>query len=305
MSINLSSIVLFGPSTPTGHSLLCLLAKLYPDTFIHTFSRHPDSITFSSSNICHQYGDLKNPPTINLALVKPPFLIFCIGPIWDFSPFFDTLVRASGSTLQGLLGIIATSSTSAVTKRFSFCSSDQDLVANLLSSESCLDLSCSKLDLPLRIIRPSLIYGSSGGYADKNISVLVRLMRFSPFIILPKSTGMRQPIHCSQLALSLIHFVSNLSCHPRTVTIDVGGDTELTYSDMLRASFAAFIDRNKQSRILYVPNRLFYVCALLVAPFSPKFSAALLRLVCNLSGFKRVSDLLGQPPRDFPLIGLN
>ena len=61
-----------------------------------------------------------------------------------------------------------------------------------------------KFDLQLTIIRPSIIYGDIGYQEDKNLTIIIKLMRKFIFLPIPKETGIRQPIHYSQLTKCIL-----------------------------------------------------------------------------------------------------
>ncbi len=169
---------------------------------------------------------------------------------------------------------------------------------------------CSKHNIKHAIVRPSMIYGLVGPYSDANISQLTKIMSFSPFLFLPSQTGLRQPIHATQLAsvfLSLSdnltssdHFFNNSSCH----IYNVGGDSELTYHEMLKAIQQALPINHSARNCLFIriPNRLFYFFASPLLFASSKLFESFLRISSNLSGFTPAHKFLGVSPRPFPII---
>ena len=116
-------------------------------------------------------------------------------------------------------------------------------------------------------------------------------MRKFPLIPFPSDSGLRQPVHVSQLAAVTKHYAEQLSCpsidssHSQIVLF--GGDTTLSYADMiasLQSSYSS-VDSVRRCRLFFIPNRIFF---LLVAPLlivSPKAFEAVLRISANLSGF--------------------
>ena len=96
--------------------------------------------------------------------------------------------------------MIACSSSSSITKRFASNSFDRQLADKLIKAEDQIISACSTLSIKATILRPTLIYGRVGEYTDQNLSRLLCQMRRFPILPLPAQSGLRQPIHASQLA---------------------------------------------------------------------------------------------------------
>ena len=77
---------------------------------------------------------------------------------------------------------------------------DQNLSKTLEESEDSLIKLSEHFNIEIRIVRPTLIYGSCGGFKDKNFSRITEFMRISPLLVLPRNSGYRQPISCYELA---------------------------------------------------------------------------------------------------------
>jgi nucleoside-diphosphate-sugar epimerase len=212
--------------------------------------------------------------------------------------------------LQGLRGIIACSSSSAITKRFAFNRFDRDLVDKLISSEDQLISSCRRLSIPCCVLRPSMIYGQVGIYRDRNLSRLLQFLRCLPVLPLPAESGLRQPIHASQLAAVTLHLAEEFAgaCWDPSLPdrIAVGGDTTLTYAEMISALQQAqpLGDSASRCRLLSIPNRLFFFLSVPLLLRSPKAFEAVLRMGANLSGFTPAHQLLGSEPQSFPVLPL-
>lgn len=240
-----------------------------------------------------------------------PGLWISFGPIWLLASFLDQLAKAHPERLQGLKGIIACSSSSALTKRFASNRFDRDLVSKLTCAEDLLLANCRRMSVPCCILQPTLIYGQAGPYGDRNISRLIhQLMRRFPLLPLPAETGLRQPIHASQLAAVAVQIadqitkaVSDLSTQQR---IALGGDTTLTYTEMIIALQKVLLaaDPARRCRLLPIPNRLFFLMASPIGLHSPKAFEAVLRMGANLSGFTPAHELLGCDPQPFPVLPL-
>ena len=121
-------------------------------------------------------------------------------PIWKFSELLNRKYKNDQDELKNIELLIVCSSSSAETKKYTSNKFDRNLYQLLTQSENLIRKICSNLNIKLLIIRPSLIYGNLDLYRDKNINVIINILKFSPFIFLPTNTGLRQPIHFSQLS---------------------------------------------------------------------------------------------------------
>jgi len=290
---------LFGAQTPTGEALKRQVSSIHSAFPLLAYSRSDPALhlaDFSDPGAFHPGGD----PGANGLWIS-------FGPLWLLAPFLDRLAREYPERLKGLRGVIACSSSSVVTKRFSANLFDRELVSRLTTAEDQLIATCRYLKLPCRILRPTLIYGQVGPYVDRNLSRLIALMRRLPLLPLPTHTGLRQPIHASQLAgvaLSLVRQFTSTGWDPQLPNrITLGGDTELSYAAMLRAMQQSLpnTDSAKHCRLLSVPNRLFYAAAAPLLLHSPKSFEAVLRMGSDLSGFTPAHQLLKSNPQPFPL----
>jgi len=161
-----------------------------------------------------------------------------------------------------------------------------------------------------RILQPTFIYGQVGPYGDRNLSRLLQLVRRIPCFPLPSETGLRQPIHASQLAAVALHSAEQLrrsgcgSSLPQRITL--GGDTTLSYASMISALQHAqpVGDPARRCSLLPIPNRLFFSLSAPLLLRSPKAFEALLRMGANLSGFTPAHQLLGREPQLFPVLPL-
>ena len=182
---------LFGAATPTGEAFRQLAANAEFPWCLYPYSRRSNTTPADFSN-----------PSVFYPAGEPgePALWVSFGPIWLLAPFIDHLSVACPERLAGMRGLIACSSSSAITKRFASNRFDRELVAHLNASEELLFSVCRRLHVPCYVLQPSLIYGQVGPYGDRNLSRLLQLLRCLPLLPLPAETGLRQPIHASQLA---------------------------------------------------------------------------------------------------------
>lgn len=295
------TIHLFGAATPSGEAL----RQLAPMELV-CYSRKP-----SAGAEWMQPADLSDPDAFQPAgRPEGPAFWISFAPIWLLAPFLEHLANRHPARLQGLRGVIACSSSSAITKRFAANRFDRQLVARLTAAEDQLLAACRRLTVPCRILRPTLIYGQVGVYGDRNLSRLLQLMRRLPVLPLPAQTGLRQPIHARQLASVALEMTQQLSgpgwSPDLPERIALGGDRELSYAAMLQALQQALppLDPARRCRLLPVPNRLFFALAAPLLLRSPKAFEAVLRIGADLAGFTPSHALLGVPRQSFPVLPL-
>ena len=295
-------IHLFGSQTPTGEALNHQLQSTHATHQLFAYSR---------SNPLLLSADFCDPGAFRPGgEPSAPGLWISFAPIWLLAPFLEQLAREHPERLQSLRGVVACSSSSAITKRFAANRFDRELVARLTTAEDQLIATCQRLELPCRILRPTLIYGRVGPYVDRNLSRMIALMRRLPLLPLPAHTGLRQPIHASQLAavaLELVRQFTTTGWDPQLPQrIALGGDSELSCAAMLRAlqQLLPQTDPAQRCRVLPVPSRLFYAAASPLLLQSPKAFEAVLRMGSDLTGFTPAHQLLNAKPQPFPVLPL-
>lgn len=295
------NIHLFGASTPSG-AALCQLSQF--DLFC--YSRHSLDLNRLTLPV-----DLTNPDSFHpFGDYRDSGVWISFAPIWLFAPFLNYLSIHYPRRLEGLRGVIACSSSSIITKCFAFNAFDRHLIHKLKSAEDQLLDTCRNLSIPCRILRPTLIYGHIGPYADRNLSRVINQLRRFPVIPLPLDTGLRQPIHAIQLAAVVLHFVEQLAYSrwdsqlPECIAL--GGDTILTYRQMIISlqNVCPPDDPASRCKFVTIPNRLFFFAASILLLISPKRFEAILRTGSNLSGFTPSFQILGSEPKPFPVLPL-
>lgn len=295
---------LFGAATGTGESFRRQCISALPDCSLYTYSRR--------ISIDSHFADFRKPEEFCPAGdLKTASIWICFGPIWLFAPFFEQLAIRYPDRLAHLSGLIISSSSSAITKRFASNFFDRELSARLTRGEDRLLTICRSLGVECRVLRPTIIYGQIGPYDDRNFSRLLQTLRRVPLLPVPSDSGLRQPIHASQLAAVALHLARQLAGSgldpdlPECIAL--GGDTSLSYESMIRAlqNAQAASDPAHRCRLLPVPNRLFFSLAAPMLLRSPKAFEAVLRMGANLAGFTPAHQILGTDPQPFPVLPLS
>jgi hypothetical protein len=300
----LVEIHLFGASTPVGEALSLMLDN--PPWICYCYTRGV-SVRSGAFHVV----DLSNPASFSPAGESGRDKIYIsFAPIWKFAAFLHRISCVHPRRTSGLRGVIACSSSSIITKSFAVNHYDKDLVALLSSAEQQLLATCRSLDVSCCILQPTLIYGQVGNFGDRNLSRLLQQMRHLPLLPLPADSGLRQPIHASQLAAVALHlaqqFVVSEWDPSLPERIALGGDTTLTYTEMIQAlqNAQSLGDPVRRCRLLSIPNRLYFLLAAPLLLRSPKAFEAVLRMGANLSGFTPAHQLLGSEAQPFPVLPL-
>jgi hypothetical protein len=237
----------------------------------------------------------------------PSGLLVSFAPIWSFAPWLARCASSDPTGVAGLQGVIACSSSSVITKRFAANGFDRELVQRLRRAEDQLTRTCSDKRIPLRILAPTLIYGQAGPLGDRNLSKLRGLLRRLPLLPLPAEGGLRQPIHCRQLAAVALHLADALTAREhdasQPVHLPLGGDDTISYATMLRRLQQATPpdDPARRCRLVALPPRLFHTLAAPLLLLSPKGFEAVLRISADLAGFTPAHRILGRSPEPFPV----
>lgn len=294
-------ISLFGANNPSGAYFL----EQCKDAQCITWGRKLHNRRTSDNHI---FCDLSNSSYDNTA--KLYGVIVSFAPIWLLSKFLRDMYNKHPNVFLGLEGIVACSSSSYLTKRFAFSKEDQDLATILDKSHQEVFSIAERLQVPCRIIAPTLIYGKKNDYYDRNVSVLIRTFRLIPIVFIPKVCGMRQPIHASQLAECVLHearMITQDQCVNRDESIYcIGGDETIEYGVMLTRikESLPIDDAGKRCKIVRVPDWLFFFFVSVIILSKPKLAESLYRIKSNLSGFKQVHTVTMKKARKFPLLPL-
>ncbi len=289
------NIYLFGKTSLSGEAFYKYFNFKNPKYKIYPFSRDQTK----GFKI-----DLKKPDSFSL-INNDKFILISFAPIWDLADFLNYLFYKENPKLVNLRGIIACSSSSAITKRFESNPFDKNLAKKLLRSENELISIAEKLNINCQIIRPTMIYGSFKEIKDNNISKILFIMRNLKIVFIPSNSGLRQPIHANQLAEVVYFLMIELLKTKNKVSnnlINLGGDIILNYQEIIESlkNSVSKNDAAKKCLILKIPNRFFLVSILPVMIFSPKSFAALSRMCSDLSGFEKACKITKSEPRIFP-----
>lgn len=314
-----TALHLFGATTPTGEAFSKLAQRALTDwpllPYSHRRTPEPNGSPSTAQASAAFRADFTNPSGFRPAGNPGSSAIWIsFGPIWLLAPFLDQLRRNHPERLQNLRGLIACSSSSALTKRFAANRFDSKLASRLRQAEDEVLASSSRLEIACLILRPTLIYGQVGPYSDRNLSTLLALMQRLPLLPLPAHTGLRQPIHANQLAAVALQLARQMAGSEIDPTLPkrlaIGGDSTLSYRAMLVALKRAQPHGSLARRclLLPVPDRLFLSFASPLLLLSPKTFEAVQRMRADLAGFTSAHQLLGEPPQPFPvqpLVGEN
>ena len=288
-------IHLFGITTPTGK---------YLESIFKNKSEQYNLIGYSRSNKIYNSINFEEE---NLLIYSNKNILISCAPIWDFANFINILHKKNTNLLNKINSMIVCSSSSVITKKYAFNEFDKALVKKFEVSENKLLDICKNLDIKCFIVRPTMIYGSIEGYHDKNIRLIVKIMRLMPVIFIPKTSGLRQPIHANQLA-KVIYFITSFYAFNKENIIaskvfNIGGDEELTYKKLILRLKDAFPKKDPINNcyIAELPITIFILLLIPLSIFSPKLFELFLRMKSNLSGFLKSSIFIKENPKKFPV----
>lgn len=280
-------IRIFGIANPTGHYLYNKILK----------EKYKNIFCYSRSN-CEYLN-------IDLAKKKPDKLIkkgnqdetwISLCPIWIFSEYLRILINCNEFEEYKIKKIIACSSSSEITKKYSWHKYDKSLTNKINLAEQTLKKISKKNYIFVSIIRPTMIYGNSGNFKDNNINKISTICKKLPIIFFPKDSGERQPIHISQLANIINQEISISNNKKKFSILNIGGDEILTYENMIRNIIKK---KNINVFLFVIKTELFFF---LMSPFlfiNPRQYSEILRIGSNLSGFTKSKNFLKNASKKF------
>ena len=287
-------IHLFGSTTPSAKAFKNILnSKGYEN--INEYTRK----NLGSS---YKQCDMNRPDKFKFGSSEPCFIV-SFAPIWKTSEFLNSLSKINPNFFHFAKKILVCSSSSVITKRYSFNNFDQNLSKTLKESEDSLIQLSEHFNIEIRIVRPTLIYGSCGGFKDKNFSKIIQFMRISPLLILPRNSGYRQPISCYELANVFFTLLDDKSNKNKTNSkILIGGDKIITFNEMLITlkNSTNKRDRARNCFFIFVPDKLFIFLASPILLISRKNYEAIFRIFANLSNFTQHHHLTKIKSNVFP-----
>lgn len=292
------NIHIFGITTPPGKAFALKLKEDFDDLNIYGYSRNSSKYT---------KFDLKSPELYRLNNPYDTSIILSFGPIWHLSKFLKYNLQNNPNEFGNILGVIATSSTSVLTKRFAFNEFDKDLTFKLHEAEKTLVEIFKDKETNLKIIRPTMIYDDLKNKSDQNIYKIIKIISFLPFILFPNSSGKRQPIHATQLADIMSIFTKDIISRKKSnqsdIFLNVGGDEEISYLEIIKRvqSNLPINHRGKKCKIILIPNRFFNFLMSPLILINQKSFEAFLRISANLSGFIPSYKIINSKPKSFPL----
>ena len=214
--------------------MLCLLASEGCD--VQAVSRKQqignERLTWHQSDLQQFHGDGMDVDAV-----------FSCGPLDHFARWFDNSRIVTKR-------VIAFGSTSVLVKQTSEDSQERELAGRLSTAEQLLFAAGSKRQIPVTILRPTLVWGAG---MDKSLSRIASLVSRTGFFVLPSSaTGQRQPVHVDDLAHAAMAVVACTSSHARSYNL--GGGEVLTYRQMVHRVVTAL---PHPARLWIVPSALF------------------------------------------------
>ena len=293
----MTNILLFGSTTKTGQYIKSYYKEFIENSKIYCFTSKKNS-TF--------YLDLKSkifPDAINF---NEKTIIISLAPIWLFVPYLESILERKKINKNKILAIIVISSSSVITKKYSWNKFDNNLYKTLSLYEEKLFKLNKKYNIQISLLRPTLIYDDIGNNSDKNISFLLKIMKKTLILPFPKDTGLRQPIHISQLGQSILKisksYYLNKNKKESIQVVNLGGDEELTYQEMLYRIKKSYTKPKSINCIfLEIPNRVFFLLCLPIIIFSPKLYEAIQRITINMHGFTKSYEISGKKKKNFPV----
>lgn len=296
-----TAIIVYGVSTCTGIALTEALTDCMDSTNIYCIASKVPYIYDQNITIAiRKRGDF-TPPLFKRIYTR--YLFVSLAPIWVTAQILESWSLEQPDLLRSISKIVVCSSSSAETKRYSFDLTSKQLSRRLLRSETLITTILEQFNIPLHIIRPTMIWGSTPNRPDGNISTITSAIQHLPVICLPNTTGLRQPIYYKDLANLILYRLLSKSRHfasaQKTSTETVGGDQLLTVYEILQAIKRKNSPKNRRLNLpifISIPSRLYYFLALPVLLVSLRTFAAILRISSDMAGFTRLNSILPDLP---------
>lgn len=237
------SVGIIGATNLVGQCLLPLLAA---DCRVIAFSDQPRNFQTEADNIVWRYLDKSSSCDLDDADSTREEILqwVSLGQIWVLPDYFPMLQR------YGIKRIVALSSTSRFVKILSCDPTERSIAEKLADGEDRLMVWAETNKIEWTILRPTLIYGLAG---DKNIVEIARFIRrFSFFPLFGHAGGLRQPVHCQDIAACCFSALNNRLAINKSY--NVSGGEVLTFREMVLRVFKAM---GKSPRFIKVPLWIF------------------------------------------------
>jgi nucleoside-diphosphate-sugar epimerase len=210
---------------------------------VTAFSR--DAVAHNEKNIDWQKLDRNILPVdTSVNRMERINLWICLAPIWVLPDYFNLLKKS------GAQRVVALSSTSRFTKTNSSNIGEQVTAQNLAEGELRLQTWASANGVEWVVLRSTMIYGRG---RDKNICEIARFIRrFGFFPLFGKANGLRQPVHCADIASAC--YAALDSTEAANKAYNLAGDETLSYRDMVCRIFTAL---GLRPRLLNFPLWIF------------------------------------------------
>jgi len=200
---------------------------------------------------------------------RRPFVLINLAPIWVLPELIEALAP------QGLRRIIAFGSTSRFSKSDSTDRKDQELVQTLVEAEQSSTSAATKVDIPVTLFRPTMIYNGGG---DANVSAIARFVyRYRVFPLLGNGRGMRQPVHAQDLARICVDAIERPGSEGKTYNL--GGGERLAYREMVCRIFEAV---GRRPLLVAVPRWLL-IAAVTVARLAPRYRSVSISMIDRMN----------------------
>ncbi len=162
-------------------------------------------------------------PGLALSMLSDTSVLISAGPL-------DCLADVCAAGLPpGLQRVVALSSLSIEWKRNSPNPAERALAARLLAAECTLTDVLGAAQVPLLLLRPSMIYGAG---IDLSLTPLLRYAQRWGLLPWPQhGRGLRCPVHADDVAAAL--YAGAFSGSPLSATIDLPGPRGLPFDQLL------------------------------------------------------------------------
>lgn len=238
---NSAKLGIIGATSHVGQALLLTLNS--GDYEIFAFSRKKSQsdiggVIWQSTTALMNGSDLEN---------NIPYWI-SLSPIAVLPDYFEALIT------HGVKRIVVLSSTSRFTKSQSSDPDDRALAQSFIDYEQRLQAWAEKHKIEWVVLRPTMIYGLG---KDKNVCEIIRLIRrFGFFPLMGECSGLRQPVHCRDVAKACQSALSSVDAVNKSYNLS--GAEVLSYRTMVERLFLAIDHRPRFLKVPVAVLRFFF-----------------------------------------------